>query len=82
MSLSTNHKQEGGVDSLLGAGDVFLHVVQGILCDTLLQDEVFQLVSVAVVLDAGCDLTETVQEHFIISAVFIIIPRTEERSDP
>lgn len=54
---------------------MFLHVVQGALSDSLLQDQVLQLVAIAVVLDASSDLTEAVQKDLIVRTVLLIIPR-------
>lgn len=59
---------------LFGAGDMFLHVVQSTLSDPLLQDQVLELMAVAVVLDAGSDLAEAVQEDLIVCAMLLIIP--------
>lgn len=57
---------------------MLFHVIQGILCNPLLQDEIFQLMAVVVVLYSCCYLTETIQEHFIISTVLLIIPEQRE----
>lgn len=60
---------------LLGTGDVLFHVVQGILGDSPLQDEVLQLMTIAVVLDASSNFAEAIQEDFVISTMVFIIPR-------
>lgn len=60
---------------LLGTGDMLFHVVQGILGDSLLQDEVLQLMTIAVVLDTGSNLAEAIQEDFVIPTVVFIVPR-------
>lgn len=65
---------------LLGTGDMFFHVVQSILGDSLLQDEILQLVSIAVVLDTSSNFAETIQEDFVIPTVVFIVPREHKRS--
>ena len=68
-------RAEGGRSCLLlGTGNVLLHVVQGTLGDALLQNQILQLMPIAVVLDAGCNFTEAVQEDLIITTVIFIIP--------
>ena len=63
---------------LFCTGNVLFHVVKGILRNSLLKDEIFQLMAVAVVLYTRCYFTEAVQENFIISAVLLIIPEWRE----
>lgn len=53
---------------------MFLHVVQSTLSDSLLENEIFQLVAVAVIFDSSSDFTEAIQEHFVIGTVLFIIP--------
>lgn len=53
---------------------MLLHVVQSILRDSFLENEVLQLVAVAVVFDPRGDFAETVQKHFVVSAVLFIVP--------
>lgn len=59
---------------LFGIWDMFLHVVQSALRDSFLENEIFQLMAVAVVLDPGGDFAETVQKHFVVGAVLLIVP--------
>lgn len=59
---------------------MLLHIVKCALGDSLLENQVLQLMPVAVVLDAGCYLTEAVQEDFIIATVVFIIPGRKEQS--
>lgn len=54
---------------------MLLHVVQGILGNSLLQDEVLQLVTVAVVLDTCSNFAEAIQEDFVVPTMVFIIPR-------
>lgn len=65
---------------LLGTGNVLFHVVKRTLGDSLLENQILQLVPIAVVLDASGYFTEAVQEDFIIAAVIFIIPRWKEQS--
>lgn len=58
---------------------MFLHVVQGTLGDPLLEDEVFQLMAVAVVFDSGCDFAEAVEEDLVICTVLLIVPGEIDR---
>ena len=58
---------------------MFLHVVQGTLADPLLEDEVLQLMAVAVVLDSRSDLAEAVEEDLVIRTVLLIVPGEKER---
>lgn len=58
---------------------MLFHVVEGVLRNSLLKNEVFQLMAIAVVLYSCCYFTEAVEENFIISTVFLIIP--EQRED-
>lgn len=60
---------------LLGTGDMLFHVVQGILGDPLLQDEILQLMTIAVVLDTSSNFAEAIQEDFVISTMVFIVPR-------
>lgn len=60
---------------ILGTGDMLFHVVQGTLGDSLLQDEVLQLMTIAVVLDTGSNLAEAIQEDFVIPTMVFIVPR-------
>lgn len=60
---------------LLGTGDMLFHVVQGTLSDSLLQDEVLQLMTIAVVLDTGSNLAEAIQEDFVIPTMVFIVPK-------
>lgn len=60
---------------------MFLHIVQSTLCNSLLQDEVFKLMTIAVVLDSCSYFTEAVQEDFVICAVLLIIPSREHRNE-
>lgn len=59
---------------------MFLHVVQRTLGDSLLENQVLQLMPVAAALDAGCDLAEAVQEDFIVATVVFIVPAGESRA--
>lgn len=68
----SSHKEEG--DILFGMWNMFLHVVQGALCDSFLENKIFQLVAVAVVFDSSSDFTEAIQKDFVISTVLFIIP--------
>lgn len=47
-------------DLLFGIWDMFLHVVQCTLCDSFLENKVFQLMAVAVVFYSSCDFTEAI----------------------
>lgn len=53
---------------------MLLHVIKCILGNSLLENQILQLVPIAVVLDAGCYFTEAVQEDFVIATVIFIIP--------
>lgn len=53
---------------------MFLHVVQSTLSDSLLENEIFQLVAVAVIFDSSSNFAEAIQEHFVIGTVLFIIP--------
>ena len=53
---------------------MFLHVVQGTLADSLLEDQVLQLMAVAVVLDSRCDLAEAVEEDLVVRTVLLVVP--------
>jgi len=64
---------------LLSTGDMFLHIVQSTLGDALLQDEVFQLMAVTIVLDSCSYFTEAVQEDLVICTVLLIIPENENK---
>lgn len=59
---------------LFGIWDMFLHVVQCTLCDSLLENKIFELMPVAVIFDTSSDFTEAVQKHFVICTVLLIIP--------
>lgn len=59
---------------------MLLHVVQRALRDSLLEDQVLQLMPVAAVLDAGRDLTEAVQEDLIVATVVFVIPAGDSRA--
>lgn len=65
---------------LLGAGNVLFHVVQRTLGDSLLENQILQLMPVAAVLDAGGDLTEAVQEDLVIAAVVFVVPAGGSRA--
>lgn len=54
---------------------MFLHVVQCTLSDSFLENKVFQLMTIAVILDSSCDFAEAIQKHFVLRAVLLIIPR-------
>lgn len=54
--------------------NMFLHIVESTLCDSLLENKIFQLVAVAVVFDSSSDFAEAIQKHFVISTVLFIIP--------
>lgn len=54
---------------------MLFHVVQGILGDSLLQDEILQLMTIAVVLDTGSNFAEAIQEDFVIPTMVFIVPR-------
>lgn len=54
---------------------MLFHVVQGTLSDSLLQDEVLQLMTIAVVLDTGSNLAEAIQEDFVIPTMVFIVPK-------
>lgn len=54
---------------------MLFHVVQGTLGDSLLQDEVLQLMTIAVVLDTSSNLAEAIQEDFVIPTMVFIVPR-------
>lgn len=61
-------------DLLFGIWDMLLHVVQCTLCDSYLQNKIFQLMAVAVIFDSSSDFTEAVQKHFVISTMLLIVP--------
>lgn len=59
---------------LFGIGDMFLHVVQCTLCDSFLEDQVFQLMAIAIVLDPRSNLAKAVQKDLIVCTMLLIIP--------
>lgn len=61
-------------DLLFGIGDMFLHVVEGTLCDAFLENKIFQLMAIAVIFDSSSDFTEAVQKHFVICTMLLVIP--------
>lgn len=63
-----------GAYLLFGMWNMLLHIVQSTLCDSLLENKIFQLVAVAVVFDSSSDLAEAIQKHFVISTVLFIVP--------
>ncbi len=58
---------------------MFLHIVQSTLGDALLQDEVFQLMSITIILDSSSYFTEAVQKDLVICTVLLIIPVYENK---
>lgn len=58
---------------------MLLHVVQSVLRDSFLENEVFQLMAIAVIFDPSGDFAETVQKHFVVCAVLFIVPEGMER---
>lgn len=61
-------------DLLLGIGDMFLHVVQCTLRDSFLENEIFQLMAVVVIFDPSSDFAETIQKHFVVCTVLLVVP--------
>lgn len=61
-------------DLLFGIGDMFLHVVQCTLCDSFLENKIFQLMAIAVIFDSRSDFTEAIQKHFVICTVLLVVP--------
>lgn len=61
-------------DLLFGIWDMFLHVVQGTLCDSFLENKIFQLMAIAVIFDSSSDFTEAIQKHFVICAMLFVVP--------
>lgn len=53
---------------------MFLHVVQRTLCDSFLENEIFQLMTVAVIFDSSSDFTEAIQKHLLICTMLLVIP--------
>ena len=53
---------------------MFLHVVQCTLCDSFLQNKIFELMPVAVIFDSSGDFTETIQKHFVICTMLLVVP--------
>lgn len=53
---------------------MFLHVVQCTLCDSLLENEIFQLMAIAVIFDTSSNFTEAIQKHFVIRTVLLVVP--------
>lgn len=58
-----------------------LHVVQSTLCDSFLENEIFQLMAVAVVFDSRGDFAEAIQEHFVICAVLFVVPEKDKKPE-
>lgn len=51
-----------------------LHVVQRTLRDSFLENEIFQLMAIAVVFDPCGDFAEAIQKHFVVCAVLFVVP--------
>lgn len=51
-----------------------LHVVQGTLCDSFLENKILQLMAIAVIFDSSCDFTEAIQKHFVICTMLLVVP--------
>lgn len=62
------------VDLLFGIWDMSLHVVQCALCDSFLENKIFQLMAIAVVFDSCSDFAEAIQKHFVICTVLFVVP--------
>lgn len=60
---------------------MLLHVVKSVLCDSLLENQVFQLMTIAVVFDPSSDFAETVQKHFVVGTVLFIVPEETKRRE-
>lgn len=61
-------------DLLFGIWDMSLHVVQCTLCDSFLENKIFQLMPIAVVFDSCGDFAEAIQKHFVVRTVLFIVP--------
>lgn len=53
---------------------MLLHVVQCILCDSFLENQIFQLMAIAVVFDSSSNFTEAIQKDLVVRTVLFIIP--------